>query len=62
MRLGLSTCGGVDDNAIRGIVHMRIKLRTRTGKYVRYCVNFLVSNKLNGLEAIIVMKYCITRT
>jgi hypothetical protein len=53
MRLGLSTCGGVDDNAIRGIAHMRIKLRTRKGTYVRYCVNFLVSTKLNGLEAII---------
>jgi hypothetical protein len=53
MRLGLSTCGGVDDNSIKGIAHMRIKLRTRKGNYVRYCVNFLVSNKLNGLEAII---------
>jgi hypothetical protein len=36
MILGLSTCGSVDDNAIRGIAHMRIKLRTRTGRYVRY--------------------------
>jgi hypothetical protein len=53
MRIGLSTFGGVDDNAIKGIAHMRIKLRTRKGNYVRYCVNFLVSNKLNGLEAII---------
>jgi hypothetical protein len=34
MRLGLSTCGGVDDNAIKGIAHMRIKLRTRKGNYV----------------------------
>jgi Aspartyl protease len=53
IKLLLSTPTGVDDTAVKGIAHLRFKLTTKDGKIILVCANFIISSRLNDLEAIL---------
>jgi hypothetical protein len=53
IKLSLATATGVDNTAVKGIAHLKFKLRTRDGKIIVTCANFIISSRLNGLEAIL---------
>jgi hypothetical protein len=52
-KIGISTATGVDNDAVKGISHIRFKLKATDGREIICCVNFIISSRLNGLEAIL---------
>mgnify|MGYP003343646944 FL=1 len=51
IKMTLSTATGLDDNAVKGIVHLMFDLASEDGKIIRSCTNFIVSSKLNSMES-----------
>ena len=53
LKMTLSTAIGRDDDAIKGLLHLKFGLVTANGDPVLCCTNFIVTTRLNGLAAII---------
>jgi hypothetical protein len=53
LKIGISTATGVDNDAVKGISHIRFKLKATDGREIICCANFIISSRLNGLEAIL---------
>jgi hypothetical protein len=53
IKLTLATATGLDDTAIKGILHLKFALETRAEKVIKCCANFIVTTRLNGLQSII---------
>ncbi|MEG1725637.1 MAG: reverse transcriptase domain-containing protein, partial [Anaerovoracaceae bacterium] len=53
LKLTLATATGLDDTAIKGVLHLQFALRTGANKIIRACTNFIVTTRLNGLQSII---------
>ena len=52
-KMVLATASGLDDTAIKGILHLKFALKTSEDKIILSCANFIVTTKLNGLQSII---------
>jgi hypothetical protein len=53
MKLILATATGLDDTAVKRIAHQKFRMRSTDGKIIATCANFIISSRLNGLEAIL---------
>ena len=53
IKLILATATGHDDTAVKGIAHLKFRVRSTEGKIIATCANFIISSRLNGLEAIL---------
>jgi len=53
IKLTLCTATGRDETSIKGMIHLKFALKTRVGKTLVCCTNFIVTSKLNGLQSII---------
>ena len=52
-KMTLATATGFDEEAIKGIVHLKFVMQNSEGENVASCANFIVTQRLNGLQAII---------
>ena len=52
-RCSLTTVNGRDDDSVKGIIHLKFGLVINKGEAILACTNFIVTSRLNGLEAII---------
>jgi hypothetical protein len=53
IKLSLATATGTDDTAVQGLLHMKFGLRAKTGRVLLCCTTFVVTTRLNGMQAII---------
>ena len=53
IKMVLATASGLDKTAIKGILHLKFALKTKGGKVILCCANFIVTERLNGLQSII---------
>ena len=60
-KLRLKTATGTDDEAIKGISHIKFFVKTEDGNCNLVCTNFLVSDKLNGMESILGAEFLFNR-
>jgi len=49
----ICTATGDDSNSVKGIAHVNVKMKSTKNRLIDTCVNFIVTDKLNGLESII---------
>jgi hypothetical protein len=52
-KMTLCTATGKDTESVKGIAHTKILMRTTKNKIVSSCINFIVTDKLNGMDCII---------
>ena len=52
-QMTICTATGTDAHSIKGIAHVKVKIKTTRKKIIQTCVNFIVTEKLNGLQCII---------
>ncbi len=53
LKLTLATASGLDEDAIKGVIHLKFALKSEKGLALLCCANFIVTTKLNGLQSII---------
>jgi hypothetical protein len=53
LKIGISTATGVDNEAVKGITNLKFRLFTENKTAITCCANFIISSRLNGLEAIL---------
>jgi len=53
IQLTLATATGLDDNAIKGVLHLKFALATGQNDKIVCCANFVVTTRLNNLACII---------
>jgi hypothetical protein len=52
-KMTICTATGTDTESVKGIAHTKILMRTTKNKIVTACINFIVTDKLNGMDCII---------
>ena len=62
IRLKLATATGVSEDAIKGISHVSLHFHSSTGKKITFCTNIIVSDQLNGLQAILGAEFLLDAT
>ncbi len=49
----ICTATGTDTESIKGIAHLKFRLKTTRNEIIETCVNFIVTEKLNDLQCIL---------
>jgi hypothetical protein len=52
-KMTICTATGTDTESVKEIAHTKILMRTTKNKIVSSCINFIVTDKLNGMDCII---------
>jgi len=53
MRMVICTATGSDSDAIKGVAHIKVRLQPIKRNVIKTCINFIVTDKLNGMDCII---------